>query len=45
MTLVQTHLVEGDKLGVQPHQVSSLGHLTDHEGDEGGVTLPLLSSQ
>lgn len=40
-----THLVQRDKLGVQAHQVSSLRHFTDHQGDEGGVTLPLLAGQ
>lgn len=39
------HLVQRDKLSVQPHQVSSLGHLVQHEGDEGGVALALLSGQ
>ena len=43
--IIQTHLVECDKLCVQPHQVTSLRHLADHEGDESGVTLPLLPSQ
>lgn len=43
--IILTRLVECDKLSVQPHQVSSLRHLTDHEGDESGVTLPLLPSQ
>lgn len=41
----QTHLVECYELRVQPHQVPGLRHFTDHEGDEGGVTLPLLPSQ
>lgn len=40
-----TDLVQCDKLCVQPHQVSSLGHFTDHQGDEGRVTLPLLPGQ
>lgn len=45
MNVISTHLVECDKFGVQPHQVTGLRHLTDHEGDERGVTLPLLPSQ
>ena len=43
--IVLTHLVECDKLSIQPHQVTCLRHLTDHEGDEGGMTLPLFPSQ
>lgn len=43
--ILLTHLVERHKLGIQPHQVTSLRHLTDHERDEGSVTLPLLPSQ
>lgn len=39
------YLIKSYKLCVQPHQVTSLRHLTDHERDEGGVTLPLLPSQ
>lgn len=42
---ILSHLVECDKFSIQPHQVTSLRHLTDHEGDERGVTLPLLPSQ
>lgn len=42
---ILTDLVQRDKLGVQPHQVSGLRHFTDHQGDEGRVTLPLLAGQ
>lgn len=38
-------LVECDELGVESHEVSGLRHLAHHEGDEGGVTLPLFTSQ
>lgn len=38
-------LVERDELGVQPHQVSRLRHLAQHERDEGGVALALLARQ
>lgn len=40
-----THLVECDELSVQAHQVAGLRHLAHHEGDEGGVTLPLFPSK
>lgn len=38
-------LVQRDELGIQPHQVTRLRHLAQHQGDERGVTLALLASQ